>query len=168
MNTTTRYWEDKAWHDQDGRAWLLRFGFELREGRMTLVAFEIEPAGNHAGHEVTGALLREIPLARLTEGVGRLAQSEDGRSFFDAITVEPVRQSEGDRRHQEVARIYLAAPSKPTKAVKEAFGVSDSAAYAMVHRARQAGYLAPTTSGRRGGRPTSGQTVVPPTHEADT
>jgi hypothetical protein len=67
---------------------------------------------------------------------------------------QPGPKPKNREHYEEAARVYLAAPRNPTQAVREHFHVSESTAAKYVNGARQRGLIAPTTRGRRSGRPT--------------
>jgi hypothetical protein len=131
------------------------------------------------GHELTGALLRQTPIATYVEEAGRNATvrvlrtprgalfgarfPHGGPGFGDAAraVAEDVSAIQGTRRRtldtdflRDVARVYREAEAKgepPSMAVATAFGpVAPESARRWVQRAREAGELGPAP--RRGQR----------------
>ena len=148
------------WQDIDGRAECI--GLELRgysTGRDDDPAAEWLPLAGDASPVLTASVLRRLPIATL------LAQTRDQNRVHASFSVDldDDQQADaaslwsttppGEARYRLVAEIYKAADQRgmnrtPTKTVAVRFGISHSAAAKLVGRARERGFLPPTTKGK--------------------
>ena len=122
----------------------------------------------------TTSVLRDLPFATIVADLRR-EKAEGDIGFYDWLEGQPGFDSEADRaellRLKSAAAAEMAAPRRetgwlsevaavyrlawedgrpPTEAVADHFQITHSAAAKRVSRARQAGFLPPTTRGRPG------------------
>lgn len=150
------------WADVDGRTECV--GMELRSVRLEGID-TLDPNVRLKPTKLTTTVVREFPLGRLVdEWRPRLAgfltywgrQDISGRRaelLKKAERFERKRAKGGGRTHGpdhwvEVADVYLAAGSKPTKAVADKMHVSVSTAGKWVERCRAMGLIPPTSQGK--------------------
>jgi len=151
------------WPDRRSGPWQLHLGFAFFGGRVEFVSLQVEPLDPSAGPKLTSDVLRAIPVATLADeirldgprelmdlaGLGRWVTVGEERDAGLGLLSRVGRPRKHD--YAEVARVYAAAPTKPTKAVAQAFDVPIETARNMVASARRRGFLEPTTRGRRSG-----------------
>lgn len=114
--------------------------------------------------EVTSTLLRQLPLEGLRDSARRAARAQAAFAALEAAATDTIRaraeklaeaytqerKGSGGRpplplsHFEEVARVYRAATSKPTKAVAAHFDRSPATAAKWVMRCRQLELLPPT------------------------
>lgn len=151
------------WAEVDGRAecvglTLRSYHFDGEVGGRRLL--RVRPTRKAAIQPVTSTIWRAFNAAGfieqrrrvMAEGTGTMRKHEKfraprrrGLTGADGNPLPPMDALEA------VARVYTDASNagrNPTKAVAEAFTLSDSAAAKRVSRARAAGLLPPTTAGR--------------------
>lgn len=166
----TEQWNDPKW----GR-WLIDTKWAEVGGRMECVGVEVRSYGEHPFGEqmeprpVSVSMLRALPLGRAIEHrrqrmadfademvdthAASAASSGEHEQWWKqtAARWQAPKPRKGEEHHAYVAAVYLAAQNRgepPTKAVAETFRYSRSAAGKWVARARQRGYLPPTSQGR--------------------
>lgn len=163
------------WRDEKSGSWRLTLRLELVEGRLECTRFGIEAMpGSPAGIKTT--VLRKLPLARLVDQLrdehirgfewlgaetqiwgagGRSDEAGDIAALRAAIRTKPGRPVMYDDDHyRQVAAIYSAAEASrqpPAKAVADNLGVARTTAIKWVQRARERGFLPPTTRGKSAG-----------------
>ena len=110
--------------------------------------------------EVTTTFLRDLSVPRLLaeacQNVKLLADSLPDPDAESVAGVKATLEHRGKRypldHYREVARVYSEAmPDRPTKAVKEHFGLTSAAASKQVARCREMGLLGPARRGQAGG-----------------
>jgi Family of unknown function (DUF6214) len=141
-------------------------GLEIRGYREEDAWPRVLPARDKGPAVLATTTLREIPFATIVADLRR-QRAEQHAGFIDFLAAGPEYQAEADqaalRRLRaagprptaavlaEVAEVYRQAwkdGQPPTRAVAAHFTISQSAAAKRVARARQAGYLPPTSQGR--------------------
>jgi hypothetical protein len=162
-----------AFPDPKAGPWEAEVRFGLVDGRVECIGIDVHPLSTRATEPLTATVLRRVNLGTLigevlddagpdlqrlaglrrrygptlgemqAAGIGQLAKRRK----------KPGPKPKDVAHYQEVARIYLSTPSKPTKAVKNHFLVSESTAGKYVAGARDLGLIPQTTRGRRSGGP---------------
>jgi hypothetical protein len=128
------------------------------------------PAYDQSPPVLTTTVLRKLPFATIVADLRR-QNAEGDIGFYDSLEGQPGFDPAELRRLKSAAAADMAAPRRetgrlaevaavyrraweegrpPTEAVARHFTISQSAAAKRVSRARQAGYLPPTTRGRPG------------------
>jgi len=125
----------------------------------------VRMAARDDGEPISARRLRDVPVAECIQvAVGMAAipikrhadkieflmggQPEYAGRFPEAFElareIRPQKASTSDEHLREVARVYMAASEKPTRAVEQEFGpISHSTAARWVGQARQRGFLPP-------------------------
>jgi hypothetical protein len=150
-------------------------GLEIRSYRGRDEAWPPElPVWDQNPPVLTTSVLRELPFATMIADLRRETAAGD-IELYDRLEGQPGFHTEAERAElrqlKSAAAADLAAPRRnttglrevaavyrqawkggrpPTQAVADHFTISQSAAAKRVSRARQAGYLPPTTRGRPG------------------
>ncbi len=151
----------RSWPDPDAGPWLVELTFGVLDGRVQCTGLQL--FHRSAAQAVTQDLVRRLPLARLIEEV----RKDPPRDLTSLVLPGPfyvvgemathnlglLSPPEIPARLDEeflgrVAGIYRRSPSKPTTAVAERFGVSQTRAANWVRRARSKGLLPPARHGR--------------------
>jgi hypothetical protein len=145
---------ERQWPDPDAGPYLLTLYWKRRNGRPEPVGINLIHHGAGSGKTesfltLTTSLLREVKLAEIVaEDRERLAYIPPAPPTPDEV-VAGMRPATA-RRLGRAAEVYQAAwhaGSPPTQAVAQQMNVSVAAAANLVRRARQAGFLPPTTGG---------------------
>lgn len=144
--------------DGDDLPYDLELSVRYRNGRYVIermVAMQVE-----SGPPVDGAGLRLVPIPGLifqvvARFVWNITPSQDGALWTEFLGVDPEIAAAGptDDVLRQVAVVYAVAyacDQPPTKAVTATFGLARSTAGRWVARARERGFLGPTTPGRAG------------------
>lgn len=135
-----------SWPDRVSGPWKITLRWDTSTGRYECVGFEI---ASTIGSPVRTALLRSIPLAEIVAELRAELPPIKRATRKPSVNVEAMRPATV-RRLTLVAETYLeawGAGRSPTTAVAERLNVTDGAAGNLVHRARAAGLLPPTTPG---------------------
>ncbi len=142
------------WPDAKAGPWRVELTFGLLDARIQCTGVQV--SHQTADRAISQDLLRRVPLAKLIEEVrkdppqkltrlvlpgpfykvGEMAQHNLGLLAPPEI---PARLN--DQFLERVAAIYRRSPSKPTTAVAEHFGVSQTRAANWVRRARMKGLI---------------------------
>lgn len=154
------------WPDWKRGPWRVQMTWAELGGRAEPVGFAIEWAGSkNAAQPVTGDLLRKLVFGELVrEHRAELAQTVQllaaGKGKLAGIAKGqiPIYNAGGGRYPpgtlERVAEVYRDAyrQGRPTtRAVMEAIGCTETAAYKWVRKAREAELLGPTLPGKPGG-----------------
>lgn len=142
-----------TWANVDGYTRLIEVNVTsdttVRDGKLTQVPITASTLRDLPLDHVAGLVLQKVRKTAQSQHVGPGDPGEilgtyveGGKTGRRPLTTEQLAQ---------VASIYRAAPTKPTKAVADALGISSSAAAKRVVRAREAGLLESTSQGRAGG-----------------
>ncbi len=157
------------WPDADGGPWEIALGFERIGDQIECTSLDIHPLDGGRAGPLSRSLLKSLPLGRLVERalddddtsmrLQRLAGIPNVTKMGDlaGAGLGPLadtrnrggRPPKGEAHYQSVAEIYRRSASKPTKAVQKNFNVPYATAATWVRKAREKGYLPPTTRGRR-------------------
>lgn len=143
------------------RSWRIRGDVYRTEHGLKVSRIEVDtdPAGSV---EVTGTLMRQIPIGTLLDYVrGRVSATiaEDIPEMpAAALAVRSGRVELTDSFLRDVALSYLreTAPGKPqgaTKRLAEAYGRPEQTIRTWISRSRKAGWLGPSAKGRAGAEP---------------
>ncbi len=144
----------QRWPDPEEGPWKADLTFAVRNGRVQCVGVELGHV--RAEQALTQDVVRRMPLARLIEHVRkdppqaltrlvlpgpfyRLSDMAEHNLGLLAPPEIPAQLDEGFFRR--VAAVYQRSPSKPTTAVAEHFGVSQTRAANWVRRARMKGLI---------------------------
>jgi hypothetical protein len=113
-----------------------------RRVRDVPIAECIQIAVGHAG----------IPIERTADEIRFKMGPRSAEHLTESLAhARPRSANTSDEHLREVARIYLGATGKPTRAVEEEFGpISHSTAARWVGEARRRGFLPPATNSRKG------------------
>jgi hypothetical protein len=107
----------------------------------------------HNGPEITGELIRSLPVARLLQEGAIKANSFQASPHADAAMIR--KQGPTDESLRVVAQVYrlaLAVRDDPTAAVASGLRLPRPTASRWVKTARQRGFLGPTEERRAGER----------------
>lgn len=134
------------WPDDDG-PWKVTLDWQVTDGRIECKRIEITTSDPALA--VTPGVIRDL---RLGERIRRQRAELTARAAGGTGTAQ---HAAGMRRStrarlEEAARIYreaFTAGQSPARAVAEHFGLSSGGASSLVHRAREAGLLPPTSPG---------------------
>jgi hypothetical protein len=133
--------------------WLVSFDYEVRNKRRVAVGIHIVAGSKHPDVELTTANLWTIPASSIFD--------EWLRSTGPTRTIEITPKVIGPKKGgplsidllRKVADLYREALDQglpPNQHVADRLGISRSTATKRIMRARQAGYLGPTTPGKQG------------------
>lgn len=170
-----------VWTDNSGDSWFAVLHLSPLRGRMECVGVELlsYPAGSAEAigelRPVTASLIRQFRLGEvlsteleeMAEPWSVVANSEEeldllvSQKATEAEAARDAAKGSGQRGHPpahyaKVADVYARAwadGGNPTATVAERFRVSRATAAQWVARARERGFLEPTTQGRGGGVP---------------
>lgn len=161
-----------TWTPQTGPIWSIDLRFEAVDGRVECTGLTLSAADPDSPGAVNRSVLRSIPVGALLQE----AREDHGLDLLGLLqpfkpTVKAARLGDlqahdlglgakgskvgrpplSTEQLREVAKIYLSAPSKPTKAVQDHFDFDYEKAARWVRIARQRGLIAPTSKGKPSG-----------------
>ncbi len=135
-------WTVRLWPDGTEGPWKVGMLWTEVDGRQECV--EVKVSG--AGSALPATILRQIPFGDfIAEERASRAPAVEATGGMRRSAVERLRVA------SEVYQRALREKRKPTKAVAEHFGISQGGASNLVARARAAGLLPPTSSGKAAG-----------------
>jgi hypothetical protein len=141
----------RRWPDEETGPWLLTIYWARRNGRPFPVGMQLVPDGMEAAGEVTlmTSTLRDLRIAEIViEDREQLKHQPEPQPPAD-LRIAGMRESTV-RRLQRTAGIYVAAwqaGEPPTQTVARRMNLTQAAAANLVRRAREAGFLPPTSAG---------------------
>ena len=161
-----------AFPDSTIGPWKLEIELGAVSGRVECVGLEVKPLRRPSSEPLTVTTIREMPLHSLMQEQ-RLESSDDflklvgielpakvgslGDAGLGILGIERPRQAGRPEVAlddiEKAAKVYLAAPTAPRKAVAKELGIGESTAAKWIQRARKLGLISPTTPGKRSGRP---------------
>lgn len=146
---------------ESDRSWRIN-GDVVRTGhglKVTRIEVDTDPDGTA---EVTGTLMRQIPIGTLLDYVRSRVSATLTQDLPDApaasLAVSAGRTALTDDFLRDVAISYLreTAPGKPqgsTRRLAEAYGRPEQTIRTWISRSRKAGWLGPSAKGRAGAEP---------------